>query len=109
MTLAVVGLQCFYLGCIVQVMYDYSPEVKKRWVSFFSYTRALIVSALLGVAGLALTLPLAKIYLRNELSLPGPIGQPNHMAVIGLLFLISSFMTFSATLVLHAAALRTKR
>jgi hypothetical protein len=109
MTLAVTGLQSFYLGCIVQVMYGYSPEVKKRWVSFFSYTRALIVSALLGVAGLALTLPLAKIYLRNELSLPGPIGQPNHMAVIGLLFLISSFMTFSATLVLHAAALRTKR
>jgi glycosyltransferase involved in cell wall biosynthesis len=109
MTLAVTGLQSFYLGCIVQVMYDYSPEVKNRWVSFFSYTRALIVSALLGIAGLALTLPLAKTYLRNGLSLPDMLDKPNYMAVIGLLFLISSFMTFSATLVLHAAALRAKR
>ncbi|HEY1945465.1 MAG TPA: glycosyltransferase family 2 protein [Bryobacteraceae bacterium] len=109
MTLAVTGLQSFYLGCIVQVMYGYSPEVKNRWVSFFSYTRALIVSALLGIAGLALTLPLAKTYLRNGLSLPDMLDKPNYMAVIGLLFLISSFMTFSATLVLHAAAIRAKR
>jgi hypothetical protein len=37
------------------------------------------------------------------------LDKPNYMAVIGLLFLISSFMTFSATLVLHAAAIRAKR
>jgi glycosyltransferase involved in cell wall biosynthesis len=109
MTLAVTGLQSFYLGCIVQVMYGYLPEVKNRWVSFFSYTRALIVSALLCLLGLALTLPLAKTYLRNGLSLPDMLGKPNYMAVIGLLFLISSFMTFSSTLVLHAAAIRAKR
>jgi glycosyltransferase involved in cell wall biosynthesis len=108
-TLAVTGLQSFYLGCIVQVMYGYSPEVKNRWVSFFSYTRALIISGLLGLVGLALTVPLAKTYLQNGLSLPDMIGKPNYMAVIGLLFLISSFMTFSSTLVLHAAALRAKR
>jgi len=49
MTLAVVGLQSFFLGCIVQVMYNYAPKVTSRWVELFSYTRAMIVSAALAL------------------------------------------------------------
>ncbi|HMF78684.1 MAG TPA: glycosyltransferase family 2 protein [Bryobacteraceae bacterium] len=109
MTLAVTGLQSFYLGCIVQVMYNYSDEVRQRWLNFFSYTRALAVSGLFALVGLSLALPLVQIYVRNGLALPDTIGKANHEAVIGLLFLISSFMTFSSTLVLHAASLRGRR
>src|SRR5262249_45418459 len=43
-TLAVLGLQSFYLGCIVQVLYNYSPGVVNRWLRVFEYDRAMKVS-----------------------------------------------------------------
>jgi hypothetical protein len=109
MTLAVVGLQSFFLGCIVQVMYNYAPKVTSRWVQLFSYTRAMIVSAALAIAGLTLGIPLVKEYVQGGLVLPDGNGRAGHMAAVGLLFVISAFMTFSSTLVLHAAALRGRR
>ena len=109
MTLAIVGLQSFFLGCIVQVMYNYSPKVTRRWVQFFSYTRAMVVSGLLALVGLALGIPLVKEYIQGGLLLPDVNGPANHMAAVGLLFVIAGFMTFSSTLVLHAAALRSRR
>jgi hypothetical protein len=42
------------------------------------------------------------------LRLPAVSERPNHMAVTGLLFLISGFLTFSNTLVIHAIRLRAK-
>jgi glycosyltransferase involved in cell wall biosynthesis len=107
-TLAIVGLQSFLLACIVQVMYNYSRAVTARWLRVFSYTRALIISALLGSSGLSLAFPLARKYVRSGLLLPGENSPANHMAVVGLLLLVAGFMIFSCTLVLHAAALRTK-
>jgi glycosyltransferase involved in cell wall biosynthesis len=109
MTLAVVGLQSFFLGCIVQVMYNYSQQVTNRWVRLFSYTRAMVFSAILALIGLALGIPLVKQYVGAGLVLPDVNGPANHMAAVGLLFVIAGFMTFSSTLVLHAAALRGRR
>jgi glycosyltransferase involved in cell wall biosynthesis len=109
MTLAVVGLQSFFLGCIVQVMYNYSQKVTNRWVHVFSYTRAMVVSATLALIGLSLGVPLVNQYVRAGLILPDVNGPANHMAAVGLLFVIAGFMTFSSTLVLHAAALRGRR
>jgi hypothetical protein len=109
MTLAIVGLQSFFLGCIVQVMYNYSQKVTARWVRLFSYTRAMIVSAVLALAGLALGIPLVKQYIQAGLVLPDVNSPAKHMASVGLLFVIAGFMTFSSTLVLHAAALRGRR
>ena len=109
MTLSVVGLQSFFLGCIVQVMYNYSQQVTNRWVRLFSYTRAMVFSAILALIGLALGIPLVKQYVGAGLVLPDVNGPANHMAAVGLLFVIAGFMTFSSTLVLHAAALRGRR
>jgi len=109
MTLSVVGLQSFFLGCIVQVMYNYSQQVTNRWVRLFSYTRAMVVSAILALIGFALGIPLVKQYVGAGLLLPDVNGPANHMAVVGLLFVIAGFMTFSSTLVLHAATLRGRR
>lgn len=108
-TIAVVGLQSFFLGCIVQVMYNYTRQSTERWLKLFSYTRALIVSALLGVAGLTLAIPLLLQYVRGGLILPATPSVANHDAVVGLLFLIAAFMTFSSTLAIHAAALRANQ
>jgi glycosyltransferase involved in cell wall biosynthesis len=109
LTIAVVGLQSFLLGSIVQVMYNYSPSVTRRWLGLFSYTRTMIVSGLLFLTGVSLALPLAKQYLDNGLLLPDVNGPAPHMAVVGLLFVIAAFMIFSSTLVLHAAALKARQ
>ncbi|HXM42732.1 MAG TPA: glycosyltransferase family 2 protein [Bryobacteraceae bacterium] len=103
LTLSVVGLQCFYLGCIVQVMYRYSPARAERWLRLFSYDRAMLASGLAGLAGCALGVPLIREYVAGGLRLPSMPTPQMHLAVLGLLFLIAGFYTFSCTLVLHAA------
>jgi len=103
LTLSVVGLQCFCLGCIVQVMYRYSAAHAERWLRLFAYNRAMLASGLTGLAGCALGLPLVRQYLAGGLRLP-PVATPQmHLAVLGLLFLVAAFHTFSCTLVLHVA------
>ena len=32
LTLSVVGLQYFYLGCIAQILYDYTGAARTRWL-----------------------------------------------------------------------------
>ena len=103
LTLSVVGLQCFYLGCIVQVMYGYSAARAELWLRLFSYDRAMLSSGLAGMAGCALGMPLIHEYLAGGLRLPAMPTPQMHLAVLGLLFLIAAFYTFSCTLVLHAA------
>jgi len=109
LTLSVVGLQCFYLGCIVQVIYRYSNVRTERWLRLFSYNRAMIGSGLAGVAGLALAAPLVRQYIAGGLRLPAAATPQMHLAVLGLLFLVAAFHTFSGTLVLHAADTRVRR
>jgi hypothetical protein len=102
MTVAVVGLQSFYLGCVAQVLYDYPPKPGDRWIRLFSYDRTMIVSAFLFLAGIALECPIGVRYIRMGLRLPVESGMFNHLAVAGLLFLIFGFMTFCFTLILHS-------
>jgi len=109
LTLSVMGLQCFFLGCIVQVMYRYSAARAERWLRLFSYDRAMLSSGLAGLAGLALGLPLVREYIGGGLRLPSSPTPQMHLAVLGLLFLIAAFHTFSCTLVLHAANTRVRR
>jgi hypothetical protein len=55
------------------------------------------------MAGCALGMPLIHEYLAGGLRLPAMPTPQMHLAVLGLLFLIAAFYTFSCTLVLHAA------
>ena len=106
-TLAVLGLQSFYLGCIVQALYNYSPRTTARWLRLFEYNRAMAVSGALLAAGVALGVPLCVQYVRMGLRLPRGISVvPNHLAATGLLLVIFGFLTFCNTLVLHAVKLR---
>ena len=109
LTLSVVGMQCFYLGCIVQVMYQYSEAAAGRWLRLFAYDRAMLAAGLFCLAGLALGLPLILEYWRGGLRLPPVPSRQMHLAVLGLLLLVAGFHTFSGTLVLHAADLRVRR
>jgi glycosyltransferase involved in cell wall biosynthesis len=103
LTLSVVGLECFYLGCIAQVMYRYSAARAERWLRLFAYDRAMLAAGLASLAGIALGLPLVHEYVSGGLRLPVVPGRPMYLAVLGLLFVIAAFHTFGCTLVLHAA------
>jgi hypothetical protein len=102
-TLVTLGLQCFYLGILTQVFFDYSGEVTKRWFARFPYTRTVLASAALFVVGLCLTGWLLVHYLRHGLRL-APELAANYLGVTGLLLMIAGFMTFTFTLLLHSTA-----
>ena len=107
LTLAVVGLQSFYLGCIVQVSYGYSEATADRWLRLFEFNRAMLGSALLFGIGVLLSIPLVVSYVESGYRLDG-VAASNRLAIVGLFLLIASFLTFSSTLVIHASAMRAR-
>ena len=108
LTLSVVGIQSFYLACVVQVMYGYSKEYVSRRLRLFAYGRMMLISSGLLLLGVALAWPLLAEYVRLGLRLPVVTDRNQHLAVTGLLLIIASFLTFSSTLVVHAAAMRAR-
>jgi hypothetical protein len=105
-TLAVVGLQSFYLGCIAQVLHDYTGGVTRRWQRVFRYTRTVLASLILFIIGLVLSAALLSDYLHSGLTLRASQTHEVYFAVTGLLLMTIGFMTFTATLLINAAALR---
>jgi glycosyltransferase involved in cell wall biosynthesis len=102
-TLAVVGLQSFYLGCLAQVLNDLTGEARHRWTNLFRYTRSVGCSAAAVLLGLAFTAPLVRDYVHFGLALPQSVASTSHLAISGLFFIIAGFMNFGFTLVIHAA------
>ena len=41
----VVGVQAFFLGCIAQVLFDYTGRKTARWLHGFQYTRRVLIAA----------------------------------------------------------------
>jgi glycosyltransferase involved in cell wall biosynthesis len=109
LTLAVVGLQSFYLACIVQIMYGYSQELVKRRLRLFDYNRMMVLSGGLLLLGIALVFPLVSEYISLGLRLPVAPSRNPHLAVTGLLCIIAGLLTFSSTLVVLSVALCSRR
>ena len=108
LSFSILGLQCLNMGILAQVHFDYSGDSARLWLRRFRYNRSVIISALLFGLGLALEMPLVAQYIRNGFRLPG-LGIPSYLAVTGLLGMISSFMTFTFTLLLHGSQLAMVR
>ena len=108
MTAFVLGLQSFFFGCVAQVLHDYTGAARRRWLSVFRYTRTVGLSALMMAVGLFLAGLLAVYYLSSGFRLSLDTPYP-YLAVLGLMLIITGFMTFSFTLLLHAAALRSNQ
>jgi hypothetical protein len=68
----------------------------------------MLISAGLLLIGIALAWPLLAEYIHLGLRLPVGTDRNQHLAVTGLLLIIASFLSFSSTLVVHAAAMRTR-
>lgn len=104
MSITVVGLQSFYMGCLGRVLHDYKGASRLFWLELFSYNRSMLASGVLLTAGLLLLLPICYVYLSLDYRLPVKIGRVHHMAITGLLSIILAFMNFIFTLVIHAVA-----
>ncbi|MCC6805901.1 MAG: glycosyltransferase family 2 protein [Deltaproteobacteria bacterium] len=104
LTLATLGLQCVYTGVVAQVLYDPTGRVLSRWIQRYAYDRAVIGSGLLFVAGVALCVPFVLEYVQGNFRLDAGVTGANYLAVGGLLAIVSGFMSFTFTLVLHALA-----
>ncbi|MEI9937334.1 MAG: glycosyltransferase family 2 protein [Pseudomonadota bacterium] len=105
-SLALLGLQCVYMGILSQVFFDYSGEVKAKWFRRFSYTRAVASSGMLFALGLSFVLQLTVSYFRNHLSLP---SSTNYLGITGLLLMIAGFVSFTFTLILHSTAVAVRK
>jgi glycosyltransferase involved in cell wall biosynthesis len=108
-TLCVIGLQSIYFGCLAHVFLDYTGRARERWRRVFRYTSTVIASAALFLAGLALSAVIVVYYLSHDFTLPDPSSTIDHLAIIGLLFMITGFSTFCFTLLLHATEVRYGR
>lgn len=108
LTLYVLGLQAMYFGIISQVFYDYSGKISARWFARFPYDRTVLLSFLAFLVGFGLDASLAIQYVRQNFALL-EISSLNYAAVTGLLLMITAFMTFTFTLVLHSTAVAVWR
>jgi glycosyltransferase involved in cell wall biosynthesis len=108
-TLTITGLQAFLLGCIAQVFFDYRDRATRRWLKIFPYTRSVIVAAVIGVAGLACTVPLITYYISHHERLTLQAATQDRLGVTGLMLIVVGFSLFTFTLVLHAAAIAMRR
>ena len=106
LTLSVLGLQSIYFGCLAHVFLDYTGRARQRWRHVFRYTRTVIASGVAFAAGLGLAAALLIYYLTHDFSLPDTTSVLDHLAIVGLLFMIIGFSTFCFTLLLHATEVR---
>jgi glycosyltransferase involved in cell wall biosynthesis len=109
MTLTIIGLQAFLLGCIAQVLFDYRGHASARWLAVFPYTRTTIVAAVTACAGVGCGIPLVVYYFSHRESLSLGASIQDGLAVTGLMLMAIAFMLFTFTLVLHGAAIATRR
>jgi glycosyltransferase involved in cell wall biosynthesis len=105
----VVGLQAFFLGCIAQVLFDYTGRRRRRWLGWFPYTRTVLVSIALVLGGVALGIPLGIAWLNNGLALTTANLAQDHLAVTGLAAAIGGAQMFVFVLLLHGAVVATTR
>ena len=102
LVLAVVGLQCLYMGSLSRLFFDYSGDRSRRWVRRYPYNRMVGVSFLAFLAGLALEGVFLAKYVQGGflLALAGHRSLI-HLAVLGLFLLIFGFMNFTYCLTMN--------
>ena len=105
--LLAVGFQAFLLGCVAQVLFDYTGKHRQRWLRVFPYTRTVLVAFGLVLLGVALAIPLVVAYVSNDLRLDNADTVQNHLAVTGLASAVVGAQLFVSTLLLHATIVAT--
>jgi glycosyltransferase involved in cell wall biosynthesis len=109
LVLTLIGLTSVLMGAVAQVLFDYTGEAKRRWSRILPYTRTVMLAGGVFVGGVALTIPLLASYLANDFRLGQPADVQNHMAITGFTAMLSGFLLFAFTLLLHGAMVATSR
>ncbi len=105
-TLAIIGLQSFFFGCLAQVLCDYTGAARAKWMRIFPYTRSVMTAGCIWIIGIGMEIALLVWYLSHGRTLPPASSLIDHLAVTGLLFTIVGFSLFCFTLLLHATGVR---
>jgi len=108
MSLALLGLQCIYMGILSKVFFDYTGETTAKWFRRFSYTRAVVASGGVFTLGFVCAALLVRSYFRLGLRLADD-DPMNHLGFTGLMLMIAGFMSFTFTLILHATAFAVRK
>ena len=109
LVIAILGIQSFLMGIVAKAIYDYTGEKTKRWLKVFGYTRTTLLSSVMFVLGVLMTTFLISDYIKYGLTLPYGMKRQYYLAVTGLLFIITAFMLFTFTLLLHTVSIYVKR
>lgn len=102
--LAVIGLNFYLMGCVAQVLYDYTGKRTERLLYAFAYTRTCFAAFGAIALGAGLMAPLVVTYLDRGLSLAGHLEGRNYLFLSGVFFVLAGFSLFIFTLLIHAAA-----
>ena len=108
LTIMVLGIVGVLSAVIVRILFDYSGNESRKWLSIFRYTRTTIFCILVFIGGLAMNFPIAMKYISNDFSLPDPSNIRTHMAVTGLSLVMTSSILFVFTLMIHASSLASR-
>ena len=108
LAMIVAGSQAFFMGCIAQILFDYTGTNTRRWLGLFPYTRTVLLATGLVVLGISLSVPLVVTYIANGLRLHTANSIEDHLAVTGLAIAILGAQLFAFTLVLHGTAVATR-
>jgi glycosyltransferase involved in cell wall biosynthesis len=106
---AVVGLQSFFLGVVAQVLLDFQGRARRRWLALFPYTRSVVVAGVIVASGIACVVPLIVYYIGHHERLSLTASLQDGLAVTGLLLVVIGASLFTFTLVLHGAAITSRR
>jgi glycosyltransferase involved in cell wall biosynthesis len=108
-TATVVGLQAFFLGVVAQILFDYQGRARRRWLALFPYTRSVALAGLIVTLGIACVVPLIVYYIDHHERLSLTASLQDGLAVTGLLLMVIGSSLFTFTLVLHGAAITSRR
>lgn len=97
-----VGLQLCFTGILAKAVYDSEQTSARMWQRFFGFNRAVLISALLFVAGLSCAWGLLAEYFNQHFQLPAFVGVASYRAVAGVGFILSAFLYFTFSLVFNA-------
>ena len=104
-----IGTQAFFMGCIAQVLFDYTGRDTRRWSRLFPYTRSVLIAFFLILGGILATVPLIVTFSDSGFLLERANTIPNHLAVTGLAAVITGAQLFGFTLVLLGTIIATTR
>ncbi len=110
LAMAIAGLHSVLLGTLARVLYDRTGRAAAELPAKFNYNCWVALSVELLLAGVVLTSPLIYLYSKSGYRrLPMDFGASNHLAVTGLMLIVSAFMLFTFVLLLHALASHVSR